>query len=157
MESAAADYFADHIGAEVLASISVNVLDLGPFQQIKSSRWPEACIYDTYLEVFPRTIATTMSSVTFITETGTISTISLTDLLRNFNVLDFNVLIEGHYLATEPDGATQLTDNRLNNYLWLLKKTTVADGRLLRSRPSATVVQLLSVTKSEFDSLAKLT
>ena len=133
MESAAADYFADQIGAEVLTPLSVNVLDLGPFQQIKSSRWPEAYISDTYPEVFPPTTATTVSSVTFITESGTISTITPSELMTKFNALDTNVLIEWDYLITEPDGATQLTDNRFNNYLWLLKKTTAAGGIDLRA------------------------
>ena len=44
IESAAADYFADQAGAEVLTPLSASALDLGLFRQQKSSWWPEQYI-----------------------------------------------------------------------------------------------------------------
>lgn len=95
--------------------------------------------------------------MTFISEAGNISTITLAELLTNFNAVDFNVLIEGDYLATEPDGATLLTANRYNNYLWLLKKTTAAAGSSEGAARQVAVFKLLSVQENEFDNLAELT
>ena len=108
---------------------------------------PEKYISIEFAEVFTPTITSTVSSVVFITESGTISTITLKDLLTKFNAVDFAVLLEGDFLAEEPDGATQLTDSRYNNYLWLLEKDTASGsgGAAVSSRN----VVVLALTKVE--------
>ena len=157
VETAASDFFADQEGAEVLNPLSANVLDQGPFQQLKSSRWPEEYVSVVYAEVLPPTTTSTVFSVTFITETGTISTITLEELLTKFNAVDFNALIAGNFMAVEPDGATQLTENRYNNYLWLLKKSSAAAGSSEGAARQVAVFKLVSILKNENDDLVDLT
>lgn len=157
VETAASDFFADQVEAEVLTPETVTVLDRGPFQQIKSSRWPEEYISVAYGEVFPPTTTSTVFSVTFITESGTISTITLQDLLTKFNAIDFNALIDGNFMAVEPDGATQLTENRYNNYLWLLEKTTASGGSSEGAARQVAVFKLVAVEKNEVDNFVDLT
>ena len=156
VDAAVADFFSDQEGADVLTPSSEPVLDLGPFQQITSSKWPEEYISVAYAEVFPPTTTGTVSSVTFKTESGTISTITLGELLTNFNAVDFDALITGDFLATEPDGAKLLTDNRYSNYLWLLQKTTAAGGSDGAAR-QIVVFKLQSIQKNEVDDQVDLT
>ena len=157
VETAASDFFADQEGAEVLTPRSASVLDRGPFRQVKSSRWPEEYVSVAYAEVLPPTTSSTVFSVTFITESGTTSTITLGELLTKFNAVDFDALIDGNFMAVEPAGATQLTENRYNNYLWLLKKTSAAGGSSEGAARQVAVFKLVTIQKNEIDELVDLT
>ena len=140
-----------------MTPLSAIVLGLGPFQQKKSSRWPEDYISVIYGDVFPIDTITTVSSIIFLTESGTLSAITLGDLLTKFNAIDFTALIEGDFLAEEPDGATQLTDNLYSNLLWLLEKTTAAGGSSDGAARQVAVFKLISVEKNESDDTVDLT
>ena len=157
VETAASDFFADQEGAEVLTPFSATVLDQGPFQQIKSSRWPEEYISVAYDNVFPETTTTTVFSVTFLTETGTVSSLTFEELLTKYNAIDINRLFDSGFLSQIPEAGLQLTEERYSNYLWLLQKTTASGGSSEGAARQITVFKLVSVQENESDQLVDLT
>ena len=143
LETAAADYFSDQEGAEVLPPKTVDVLGTLSIVQGTNSRWPEQYITDAYPQAFPDEGIgdPTVNSMFLLTSSDSLSSVSTRDLLGNYNAIDFSLLIGGDYLAVEPDGATQLTAERYSNYLWLFKKTTAAAGQRRRSRKTSRRLQ----------------
>ena len=85
-----------------------------------------------------------------------LSTVSIQELLTNFNAIDFPALVAGDYMAVEPDGSTTLTGDRYFNYLWLFKKTTAAGGSSEGSARQVAVFKLLSVQEIEGGDLVDL-
>ena len=79
METAAADYFSDQVGAEVLTTKTVNVQIFTGIQQKISSRWPEIYITDVYESAFGDV---TIRDLTILTADQE-STISIPELLEN--------------------------------------------------------------------------
>ena len=157
VETAASDFFADQEGAEVLTPLSATVLLQGPFKQIKSSRWPEEYISVAYNNVFPETTTTTVSSVTFLSETGTVSSLTFEELLTNYNAIDIDRLFDSGFLSTIPDSGAQLTDDTYSNYLWLLQKTTASGGSSKGAARQIAVFKLVSIEKNETNNLVGLT
>ena len=86
-----------------------------------------------------------------------LSTVSIQELLTNFNAIDFPALVAGDYMAVEPDESTTLTGDRYFNYLWLFKKTTAAGGSSEGSARQVAVFKLLSVQEIEGGDLVDLT
>ena len=157
VETAAADFFSDQEGAEVLRPLSATVLDQGPFKQIKSSKWPEQYISIAYGNVFPKTTDTTVSSVTFLSDTNTVSSLTFEQLLTRYNAIDIDILFDSGFLSTIPDSGAQLTDDTYSNYLWLLQKTTASGGSSEDAARQIAVFKLVSIEKNEFDNLVDLT
>lgn len=159
METAAADYFSDQEGAEVLTPKTVDVLGTIDIVQGTSSRWPEQYITDAYPQAFPDEGVgdPTVNFMFLLTSEDGLSSISTRDLLENFNAIDFSLLVAGDYLAVEPDGATQLTADRYSNYLWLFKKTTASGGSSEGAARQVAVFKLLSVQEFADSGLVDLT
>ena len=153
IETAAADYFSDQVGAEVLTTKTVDVQIFTGIQQKISSRWPEIYITDIYSSAFGDE---TIRDLTILTADQA-STVSIPELLENFNAIDFSLLLGGDYLAVEPDGSLQKTSDRYFNYLWLFKKTTAAGGSSPGAARQVAVFKLLAVQEIENEGLVDLT
>ena len=156
VETAAADFFSDQEGAEVLTPLSATVLGQGPFEQIKSSKWPEEYISVAYDNVLTETTTTTVSSVTFLDATGEVSSLTFEELLTNYNAIDIDTLFASGFLSTIPDSGAQLTEDKYSNYLWLLQKTTASGGSSEGAARQMAVFKLVSIQKNEFDDLVDL-
>ena len=158
VESAAADFFSAQEGAEVLSPKTVQVLGVSGIEQITSSRWPEDYISNAYPEVFTKTVTGgTVNTLFVLRGEDSTTPIAPKQLLENFNAVDFGKLIDGDFLAEEPDGATNLSGNLYNNYLWLLERTTAAGGSSEGATRKVAVFKLVSVEQNEFDDLVDLT
>lgn len=124
--TAVGDNFSDRQGAEFLRPRTVEVLDEPGIRQETSSLWPEVYINSAYPTVFSAE-RNTVAAVSFFSESGVPSVLSVRGLLENYNAIDFAALLEGGYLQQAPDGVDVITDG-LDSYLWLLKVDTVAGG-----------------------------
>ena len=158
IDSAAADFFAGQDGAEVLTPKTVQVLGVSGIEQVTSSRWPEDYISDTYPDVFTTSfIDGTVNSLLLQTGEDSASFITPERLLEDFNAIDFDALTAGGYLPNEPDGASQLTADLYDNYLWLLQRTSAAGGSSDGAARQVTVFKLVVVEQSEIDGTVDLT
>lgn len=158
VESAAADFFADQEEAEVLSPKTVQVLGISGIKQVTSSRWPEGPISDRYSIVFTTTVTGgTVNGLLLLTGDDSTTPITPKQLLENFNAIDFDTLIADGFLAVEPDGATELSDNTYDNYLWLLQRTTASGGSSEGAERQVAVFKLVSVQKIENSNQVDLT
>ena len=158
VESAAADFFADQEEAEVLSPKTVQVLGISGIKQVTSSRWPEGPISDRYSKVFTTTVTGgTVNGLLLLTGEDSTTPITPRKLLENFNAIDFDTLNADGFLAVEPDGATELTDNTYDNYLWLLQRTTASGGSSEGAERQVAVLKLVSVQKIENSNQVDLT
>ncbi|NQW22729.1 MAG: type II secretion system protein [SAR202 cluster bacterium] len=135
--SAAADYFSDQDGAEIITPEEVEVLSLFPntTQEI-STRWPEDFVTSVYRNVLPPDNATTVTDIAFLDSEGAILTavvaetneainFTVPDLLTGFTAVDFNILIDQNYMSSVPDSYSQKS-GLYANYLWLFEKADSA-------------------------------
>ena len=133
VESAVADFFSDQEGAEILISSSATVLDEESISIATSSQWPEIPITFAYAQVFQPT-RSQIAAISFFSEEGTPSVLSVRGLFENYNAVDFFALEDGGYLTALPDGVSNTTKD-LSTYLRLLKKQTASSsGRAVSSR-----------------------
>ena len=156
MQSTAAEFFSAQVAAETLRSKTVTVNGLANIEQITGSRWPEDYISNAYAAVFPEDDSTTVASIIFLDIDGTLSDLRLRGLLRRFNAIDFNALVDGEFLETPPDNANR-TSGEFNDYLWLFEKATVAGGSSEGASRKVAVFKLVSVDISETSNLVDLT
>ena len=160
VEGAAADWFADQGGAEVLTPKTVSVFGVSGIQQIISSRWPEAYISDTYSDVFTTTVtSSSVNSVLVLSGEDSTTLITPKELLENFNAIDFNRLSPGGYIPDEPNGVSSLTSDLYADYLWLFQ-ITIAAGTNKSSKVASrqvAVFKLVTVQENEIDSKVDLT
>ena len=158
VDTAAGDFFADQVEAEVLTPKTVQVLGVSGIRQITSSRWPEDNISAIYSNVFTTTVTgSTVGSLSLLTGEDSATPITPKRLLENYNAVDFDALIADGFMAVEPDGSTQLSGDIYSNYLWLLKRTTSAGGSSEGAARQVAVFKLKSVQKIESDTQVDLT
>ena len=74
-----------------------------------------------------------------------LSSITPRELLTNFNAIDFSLLVDGEFLAVEPDSASRPSDGGPSSYVWLLKKTTAAGGSSKGANREVAVFKLITV------------
>ena len=142
VETAAADFFADQEGAEVLTPKTVEVLGIAGIVQQTSSRWPEDYISEVYPGVF------NVRTLSLLTGDDGLSSVTVPQLLSNFNAIDFTRLVDGGFLAVEPDSSTQEGDGP-PGYVWLLKKTNAAGGSSETANREVAVFKLVSILQDE--------
>ena len=158
VDTAAGDFFADQVEAEVLTPKTVQVLGVSGIEQTTSSRWLEDNISAIYSNVFTTTVTgCTVSSLSLLTGEDSNTPITPKRLLENYNAVDFDALIADGFMAVEPDGSTQLTGDIYSNYLWLLKRTTSAGGSSKGAARQVAVFKLVSIQKIESDTQVDLT
>ena len=158
VETAAGDFFADQVEAEVLTPKTVQVFGVSGIRQLTSSRWPEDEISDVYPDVFTSTVTgSTVGSLLLLTGEDFTTPITPKRLLENYNAVDFDTLIADGFLAVEPDGSTQVTGDIYSNYLWLLQRTTSAGGSSEGAARQVAVFKLVSVQVIEGDTQVNLT
>ena len=108
VESTVADFFSDQEGAEILISSSATVLDEESISIATSSQWPEIPITFAYPQVFQPT-RSQIAAISFFSEEGTPSVLSVRGLFENYNAVDFFALEDGGYLTALPDGVSNTT------------------------------------------------
>ena len=155
--SAAADFFSDQSGAEILIPNTVSVLGLDGIEQITSSSWPETYISDAYPGIFPLTgEATDIDLLIFLTSDDQLSTLTIKSLLEDYNAIDFDALFDGGFLTEIPDSTTNFSADIFNSSLWLFEKGNAAGSSEGSSR-KVVVFILRSVEKSASGDLFTLT
>ena len=161
LETSSSDFFSDQEGAEVLTPRTVQVQDISGIKQQTSSRWPEKYITDVYSAAFFDETSGGAGDLTvnslLLLKADLLSTVSIQELLENFNAIDFPALVTGDYMPVEPDGSTQLTGGRYFNYLWLFTKTTAAGGSSEGSSRQVAGFKLRWVQQIEGGDLVDLT
>ena len=156
--SAAADFFSDQEGAEVLTPTTVTVTALfndeteSPItstKEVKSSRWPEVFITDElaslgdsttspYINEFPTANADSAGLVVRVNIRGKDDSdgnpgdvITRSQLLTGFTAVDFDALVTAGFAESDAASFTQTTEALgvdFHNFLWLFKKSTSAGG-----------------------------
>ena len=129
VSTAVTDYNNDKSGETFteLASISlqptVNGSTISNVTSTTSSLWPETFITGTSTAVYAVVFATSGSDPSEVTITDKDdASISGTDLLGDFNAVDFTTLVDDGYLQEEPASASATSAGSFNQFLWLLEK-----------------------------------
>ena len=106
--------------------------------------------------MFPESNLDTIASITFLDKDGRLSNLRVRGLLQRFNAIDFNVLVDGEFLAAIPDNASR-TSAGFSDYLWLFEKASASGGSSEGASRKVAVLKLVSVEKSETSILVDLT
>jgi len=161
--SAAAEYFSDQEGAEIITPQAFAVLDIFPNpDQETSSRWPEDFVPSIYPDVFPPDTATTVTEIAFLDEEGGILItvveetnqaidFAVEDILTGFTAVDFNILVGQNYMSSEPDSVSQKS-GLYANYLWLFEKADSAGSTGEKISRNVALFKLIVVQKLSADS-----
>ena len=147
VDAAVAHYFFDQEGAELLSQESVTAINEGGIVITTSSKWPETPITSAYGHVFQET-GSAIGPISFFNEDGTPAGLSVRGLLENYTAINFSALKQGDYVQSAPQGVDQ-TSEGFSNYLWLLRKDSVAGGGGKVSSREVEVFKLVTVQRLE--------
>ena len=149
VSTAVVDFFSDQEGAVIEIPRTVTVFGEEGIIITTDSHWPEIPITANlaYRNVFQET-RSQIAAISLFDEEGNPSVLSVRGLLQNYNAVDFFALIDGGYLQAPPDGAELFTKD-FSNYLWLLKKETVASGGGAVASREVEVFKLVTVQQVE--------
>ena len=170
VETAELDFFQNQTAGETLTSDRVKltsklngIASSATSTQIISSRWAEKFITTdgatstaVYYVEFP-TGETDVDDVKVLLSDNEGSDITETELLEGYTAVDFDELVDGGFMKTRPVSADTVSNDIYHNFLWVLKRQTLASSSTDGDARNLLVFKLNSVAVLETEDGEEIT